>query len=518
MDLSAADSSSSGRSEMVDVVAGEENSALVSIEDCGERRGYSQLMYTARLVSLNFIAAAHISPRDQESSARSFNRKVSFVAPAPGLFVLEVKLVHANGTSDNPTMPKSLGVVGIRANINNRKAFMYNEKCDFQRHVAGSPLLVRAHASEASLSSSLSSLLASTSDPVPLCTRADYKFGFWARISNPRLCGRKAGNPYCAGDSEWVSDASAYNTQYVWVPSERHFPLVPACKYTYWSPPQGPARSCLRHGDGSRSFLYLVGDSVMREYAKSCELLSLRSAMLQCLYANIRLEGQHFSNSYAESVAKVIVTNIRENNAGIFASNLGLQHMIGPCTTKQWRIFVRYFVLFWKQQIVWAESAAPKPSDGGNKEDDAPIDGEAIRLSPSEKQQPRSADEKLEQFYFAPKYLKSRSDRPKLELAVWIGPPQIQYARKGMGAERAALWDEIAWQELEPLGFQRMRSIPPTQARQEGTWDGLHYASERNKVQTEWRNKEARVYKWQGGVANVLMTMLLNLICQRPAG
>ncbi len=287
-------------------------------------------------------------------------------------------------------------------------------------------------------------------------------------------------------------------------------------------------KSCLKHGE-ARAFLYIVGDSVMREYAKNCELLSLRSARLQCLFANIALEGQHFSNSYAESVAKTIVHNTRENNAGVFVTNLGLQHMIGPCTTKQWKIFVSYFVLYWKQQIVWQKGTAQQQQQNQKQQQEGTLnkteqlqqqqdpDLSDIKISSGNDNngatEAEQESEKLQKFYFAPKYLRAKGEYPKLEQAIWIGPPTIQYARKGMGAERAALWDEIAWRELEPLGFKRMKSIPATAARQEGTWDGLHYASAKGKVQTALKNKDAKIYRWNGGVANVLFTMLLNIIC-----
>ena len=530
--------------EVLDVVAGTLVENALTIEECGDGIGFSHVLYTARLVSYNFIAPATVSRVDGKQTGRSVaTRVVSFVAPAPGTYVLEVKIVHANGTSDNPRVPRSLGVIGTRANIGGRKAFMYNARCDELRHVAGSPLLVRAHASPPSSSSA--AVPASQAAVTPLCTRGDYQHGFWVRIAQPSACHRGS-NPFCSGDPGWVTDASAYNTEYVWVPSERRVPLLPACKYNYVTPPHGPANSCLRHSQ-SRAFLYLVGDSVIREYAKNCELLSLRAANLQCLFANIALEGQHFSNPYADSVAKTIVTNVRENNAGVFATNLGLQHMIGPCTTKQWRIFVRYFVLHWKQQIVWARGAPRRGGAAGNASNTAAATagavaaaeadgvlaghgGEAdvadLTIAPSPGQQSQGGrasesdddDGKLKRFYYNdPKFPLRAGEYPKLEQAIWVGPPTIQYARKGMGAERAALWDSIAWRELEPLGFHRLSTMPVTATRQEATWDGLHYASERNKVQTLWRNKAAPIYRWSGGVANTLFTLLLNLVCNRPA-
>jgi hypothetical protein len=284
-------------------------------------------------------------------------------------------------------------------------------------------------------------------------------------------------SPDCWGNPAWLTDAAGFNTNLLWAPE--------GCKYRFYTPPMGPQQSCLRAGAGT-GFLLLVGDSVTREYAKACLLFNLRPAKLVCQFANIALEGQHYSRDYADAVARTIVDNIVNNNAATFATNLGIHHMIGPCSTAQWAEFVGVFVDKWRARVVWAKGADPTAAGGAG------------------------AGEKKNTSYPGGK-------DPRLEAAVWLGPPTIHYARKGMGAQRAQQWDEIAWAALGPLGFRRLHALTPTRARQEATWDGLHYAAERGKRQTRQRNKAAKAYHWNGGVANMLFTMLLNVLCNSPA-
>ena len=243
------------------------------------------------------------------------------------------------------------------------------------------------------------------------------------------------------------------------------------CKYRFFTPPMGPSASCMR--SRKRAVLLLIGDSVTREYGTNCQLFNLRDANLVCVFNNIALEGQHYSLDYANAVARELIKNIKLQNAGVFATNLGIHHMIGAATTAQWREFVGVFARVWSSEVLWSPYAR----------NDSSVPKKRIDWSVS------------------------------LEKAVWLGPPTIQYARKGMGYQRAAQWDHIAWSILEPLGFVRLYAIAPTSPRQEGTWDGLHYNSQRGKVQSLLRNRQAKIYPWNGGVANMLFTMMLNLVC-----
>jgi hypothetical protein len=158
-----------------------------------------------------------------------------------------------------------------------------------------------------------------------------------------------------------------------------------------------------------------------------------------------------------------MMEQIKLNKPGALATNLGIHHMIGKSTTDQWIEFIDTFVAAWKR-------------------------------------------ERLQILHIG-------TDEWLLEKAVWLGSPTIHYARHGMGFQRGKLWDQLAWERLEPLGFRRLYAIAPTLSRTEASWDGLHYAAQKGKVQSPWRNRNASVLPWNGGVSNMLFVMLLNLLC-----
>jgi hypothetical protein len=377
---------------------------------------------------------------------------VRFFIRHPGEYVLEITLVHVNGSSNNVSWPRSMGVIVIRASDHNKKSFKYNLACDLQRHVYGSPLKVLALSRPSS-----SENPKTTSTLKPLCSVQNYNqsagCGHWVRVPYKTSCEAYQGGEVCSGDPTWLTDACGFNTELVWSPD--------SCRMRVYSPPQGPQQSCLKRGRSG--FFLFVGDSVAREYVQNCRLFDLRSAKLHCMFANIALEGQHYSLDYAKAVVKAMIDSLKQNRPGVLATNLGIHHMIGKSSTEQWIEFVDVFVAAWK--------------------------AEAFQVLPI------------------------GTDQWLLEKAVWVGPPTIHYARHGMGHQRAVLWDEIAWRKLEPLGFIRLYAIAPTLSRTEATWDGLHYASYKGKVQSPWRNRAAPVLLWNGGVSNMLFNVLLNLIC-----
>lgn len=206
----------------------------------------------------------------------------------------------------------------------------------------------------------------------------------------------------------------------------------------------------------------------MREYGMNCLLFDLRASKLMCQFNNIALEGQHYTSDYARSVVRVMIDNVLAAFAVGFATNLGIHHMIGPCSTAQWEEYVQLFATEWRARI---QVLASNPQYSGP------------------------------------------------ERLVWVGPPTIHYARRGMGFQRGEKWDRIAWRALQELGFVRLYAIAPTLARQEGSWDGLHNAAQRGKVQTVHRNKapSVKIYQWNGGIANMLFIMLLNVLCPADA-
>lgn len=402
------------------------------------------ILLQARLISENRVISADVT-----EDATSPNRlRVAFRITEPGVYVLEVKVVHLHGGSSNASNPKSLGVIGIRASDHNKKSFKYNLACDMQRHIYGSPMQIVAVPP---------AVVTTASNVKPLCTlhtlNQSIGAGEWVRVPSGSTCDSYHQGAYCVGDPTWLTDACGFNKELVWVPD--------SCRMRVYSPPKGPEKSCLRRGRSG--FLLLVGDSVTREYVQNCRLFDFRNARLHCLFANIALEGQHYSLDYAKAVVKAMMEALTSNRPGVFATNLGIHHMIGKSSTEQWMEFIDLFVAAWK-------SARIEILDVG-------------------------------------------TDKWLLEKAVWLGPPTIHYARHGMGYQRALLWDTIAWSKLSPLGFRRLYAVAPTLSRTEATWDGLHYASAKGKVQSPWRNRAAPVLLWNGGVANMLFNMLLNLIC-----
>lgn len=430
------------------VAVGEWSDGDITIEHCGScaekgaRMPCSEdVLLMARLVGKDTVTSADVV------AGSDGQLRLRFLLREPGEYVLEVKVTHVNGSHHNASIPKSLGVIGIRASDQNKKSFKYNLACDLQRHVHGSPLKVIAEG-----------LSSKVLNDAPLCSNRtlvqEIGAGHWARVPYNVSCDDWKGGRVCAGDPKWMTDACGFNKELIWRPD--------SCKFRVYSPPAGPPTSCLKRGKSG--FLLLVGDSVTREYVQNCRLFDFRSAKLHCLFNNIALEGQHYSRDYAVAVAKAIIDSLRTNRPGVFATNLGVHHMIGKSSTEQWIEFIDIFVELW----------------------------------------------------IAAKFeiLPVGTDQWLLEKAVWLGPPTIQYARHGMGYQRGALWDEIAWAKLKPLGFLRLYAIPATLARTEGTWDGLHYASQKGKVQSPWRNREAPVLLWNGGVSNMLFNMLLNLICE----
>ncbi|CUG01037.1 GPI-anchored surface protein, putative [Bodo saltans] len=444
------------------VAAGEWSNGDVYVEHCGQcaevvsvgesaaLKCAGDVLMLARLISDQTVVSADVQALVVPANGRPYH-PLRFFIRQPGEYVLEVTLVHVNGSSSNVSWPRSMGVIGIRASDHNKKSFKYNLACDLQRHVYGSPLKVLALGRGAAIENVNSLNLK------PLCNVHNYNqtigSGHWVRVPYKTRCEAFQSGSICSGDPTWLTDACGFNNELVWSPD--------SCRMRVYSPPLGPQQSCLKRGRSG--FLLFVGDSVAREYVQNCRLFDLRSSKLHCIFANIALEGQHYSLDYAKAVVKAMIDSLKQNRPGVLATNLGIHHMIGKSSTEQWIEFIDVFIAAWK--------------------------AEAFQILPV------------------------GTDQWLLEKAVWLGPPTIHYARHGMGHQRAVLWDEIAWKKLEPLGFIRLYAIAPTLSRTEATWDGLHYASYKGKVQSPWRNRAAPVLLWNGGVSNMLFNVLLNLIC-----
>ena len=504
--LPAATSSSNPKLAWLPTVEVEANSvsSAIHIENCGAMGGPryfgpaapdgsdDDVLIMARLAGPHRIVGATVVPeKGSDAASSSMQYRVRFVAPdfippSPSVgvshvdaneYVLEIRYVHVNGTDGDWRNPYPLGTIGIRANNFGKKGFKYNLQCDMQRHIYGSPLVVRVVPPTETLSTASVALH-------PQCTSADHVDGRWVEYAMPPSGGGVDTQHYI-GNPTWLADAAGLNGKFLWRPD--------ACRYSFWNPPQGPTVACVRRQDeGGQEYrsgaLLLVGDSVTREYAKSCMQFDLGKAKLVCVFNNIALEGQHYSPSYASAVIENILDAIVREKAAVFATNLGIHHMIGPCHTYQWREFVQLFAAAFQRRLQQRTFSVMLPASTDSNNVTAAVRAASV-----------------------PHH--SQGVPFTVEQLIWIGSPAIHYARRGMGFQRGVEWDEIAWEALRPIGFRRVNALPPTQSRQEGTWDGLHYAAERGKVQTPWRNKQAPVRSWNGGVSSMLFTMFLNLVC-----
>eukprot|EP00759_Apiculatamorpha_spiralis_P003594 PhF_6_TR11693/c0_g1_i1/m.18979 len=402
----------------------------IAVKNCGWRqRECGDILLSARVVSSTVMATCEVKYTPETCSA-TISLDVSKYEP--GRYSLHVKVTHINGSSEDPKiqMPMSLGVIGIRVPDNGKKSFRHNGVCDAQRHILGSPHTFIVENDDHNNRKK---------SPVPPhCTKGNYSKGRW--VHTPTCRGDN--ETYCSGDPSWLSDACGFNYQKVWVPDE--------CRYHIYPPESGPQTQCVRR----RGLLTFVGDSIIREYFQNCLLHRLNGAGLACNFENIMLKGQFYSEPYAISVAEVIAKNAARTNPVVFATNLGMLHMIGHCTTAQWRFYVQQFANAWK--------AAPPAGT---------------------------------------------------ERMVWLGPPTIHYASKGMGAQRARKWDIAAWEVLKQIGFERLDAYTITAPREESSWDGLHNAAERGKKQTVVVYPSIPIRKWNGGVSGMLFAVLLNMLC-----
>ena len=68
-----------------------------------------------RLVSEEAMIVATPDGSSHERDGSDGRRVFEFVAPHSGPFMVEVKVVHVNGSSEDASQPRSLGVIGIRA-------------------------------------------------------------------------------------------------------------------------------------------------------------------------------------------------------------------------------------------------------------------------------------------------------------------------------------------------------------------------------------------------------------------
>ncbi|ORC85030.1 putative GPI-anchored surface protein [Trypanosoma theileri] len=512
--------------DILTVPTGEWNSD-VFIEQCGDCLETAtgsddkdpcavDILFMARLMNDNRVLHAEVLPSNETlKDRRKIARNIRFFVTDPGDYILEVKMVHVNGTSDDVQVPKTLGFVGTRATVNNRKSFLYGGVCDIQRNIYGSPLLVRVVAVKNTERSTIT----------PFCNiSTNYNTsegGQWVRFVDGADPDTPEGAPhslaanctlgdrYCYGNPNSLTDACGHNNHLVWVPS--------TCRLRIFARKSGgPSTGCLRVPplQGRMSFMLLIGDSVMREYKSNCDALRLgqRGSNLTCVFANIAPEGKYFSQKYAHSVVRAMIDNVENTRPlGVLVTNFGIQHMIGKATTSQWIMFVDAFIDEWCKRNVtvlrgpyttMSPSGSPKFPRGDE------MDGSEWQLY-MDKQNRRS----LTIINYTEKEVKDRKFPAYMEWAVWLSPPTVHYARHGMTHQRELLWDRLAYERLQKIGFIRIDTVIPTLSRQEGSWDGLHQLSQYGKVQSAWRNRKAATHKFNGGVSFMLFLILTNVIC-----
>eukprot|EP01065_Artemidia_motanka_P015321 TRINITY_DN19182_c0_g1_i1.p1 TRINITY_DN19182_c0_g1~~TRINITY_DN19182_c0_g1_i1.p1 ORF type:complete len:626 (+),score=162.06 TRINITY_DN19182_c0_g1_i1:66-1943(+) len=225
-----------------------------------------------------------------------------------------------------------------------------------------------------------------------------------------------------------------------------------SCHYKYYSPPHGPSHQCMER----RGVLGIIGDSIAREYVQNCKVFRMGSGGLACEHWHMIINGEFYSQSYVHDVTKVIIDKLHADKPVALAANFGIMHMIGMRNDSDWDYFMGHFAAEW----------AKRP--------------------------------------------------PSFPLRkIWLGPPTIHYATRGMSQQRTQRWEQITLKHLEPLGWERLQAHPVTRMREEGSWDGLHNSAEKGRKQSKVRNKKVKEFKWNGGVSHTLWNVLLNMLCPR---
>ncbi|KEG07816.1 hypothetical protein DQ04_08751020 [Trypanosoma grayi] len=467
------------------------------------------ILFMARLLSDHRVLHAEALPGDGLwRGGRRVASVIRFRVHDPGEYALEVKMVHVNGTSSVPEAPKTLGLVGTRATVNGRKSFLYGEVCDIQRNVYGSPLRVRV----------LPAVDVPATTIPPFCNfSTNYNSsegGQWVRFidgaepdtpegsPHPLAANCITGDRYCYGNPISLTDSCGHNNHLVWVPS--------TCRLRIFQMNSGgPSTGCLRTHPLrlTTAYVLFLGDSVMREYKSNCDAMrfSPKGSQLVCAFANIAPEGKYASPEYISSVVRAMLESVTNNRPlGVFATNLGIQHMIGKATMSQWTMLLDTFVHEWRKQNVTVLRGpyTTMPPFGAPAAEASVGDSEWQRYMWEQNRRSRSIMNSTKPM-----------STPYMEWAIWISPPTVHYSRYGMTYQRELLWDRVAYERLQKIGFIRLDTVTPTLSRPEGSWDGLHQLSQLGKVQSPWRNRKAATHKFNGGVSFMLFLILTNVIC-----
>ena len=358
---------------------------------------------------------------------------MTYEAFEPGAYLLYIKVHHLYANSFNPTLPLSLGLDRSRVRENNKKLFARHNTCAEQRNIMHSPFKVTITGPN---------LMDPSTPSTPLCKGGGVTEGRWVKFPTNDYCSTP--QPYCEGTPWWLADAYGYNAEWLWAPK--------SCHYKIYSPPKGPDQHCF----AKKAAVGIIGDSIAREFVQNCRLFKgmAESANFWCEHWHMIVNGAFFTESYAKSVASVIVDKVISDKPNAIVVNLGLMHMIGMCNDTDWDFFVKTF----------AEDLSRRTASMAYRK-------------------------------------------------IWLGAPTVQFATRGMTNPRAERWDAIALKHLTPLGFELLSAREVTAPKEEGSWDGLHNAAEKGHKQAKVRNKRVKEYKWNGGVSHMLFNSLVNMLC-----
>lgn len=281
----------------------------------------TDLYVAARLVGPSIVGA---QVHREEGTC---NIVVEYTLHDAGAYQLEVQVVWLNGLGPErspPSHPLILRKVHSKFGKKPHQKYVFNEACEAQTHIHGSPLAITVVS--ATSPRPQSTLL-------PICRFGPdhlHGYGRWLRHRNDDLC--NATTPYCSGNPSLLNDAKPFNEDYVWAPYR--------CRLHYYAYNDGPKGPCAtRPGT-----MLLMGDSTTREYAQSLKLFNLRGTSLKVEYANWKLDWQYFSRPMAEKSVARLGQELRGTRPVILVANLGPLHLIGGLCSDDWRYYVDQWV------------------------------------------------------------------------------------------------------------------------------------------------------------------------------
>lgn len=297
----------------------------------GEPQGHCTDLYIAsRLVGPSIVAG-----RIYRQENCGF--EIAFVVEDPGRYQLEIQVVWLDGLGPEkkvPSHPIILRKIHSKFGKKPHQKYVFNEACERQTHIVGSPFDVTVTAS---------SLGSSAAKELPICTfEHRHGHGRWIHHHNDVPC--NSTTLYCSGDPSLLNDAKPFNEDFLWAPLE--------CRFHFYGYRQGPSRPCANR----KGPMLLMGDSTTREYAQNLKLFDLSKSNLQPSYANWKLDWQYFSRPMAEKSVARLGHELQGSRPVVLAANLGPLHLIGGLKTSEWEFYVdQWEKLFRTQDLRFIE-------------------------------------------------------------------------------------------------------------------------------------------------------------------